>query len=60
MCATLHHRGEVVALIETCWRRILGVQNEERLAEDEYCVRWLGERGVGERSGVRLAERDGD
>lgn len=33
----VHHRGEVggggcVALIETCWRGILGMQNEDRLA----------------------------
>jgi hypothetical protein len=35
------------------------MQNEDRLAEEEYYVRWLGERVVGERSGVRLAERGG-
>lgn len=50
----------VVALIETCGRRILGMQNENRLAEEEYYVRWLVERGVAERRiGVRLAERSG-
>lgn len=52
--------GEVVTLIETCSWRILGMQNEDRSAEEEYCVRWLGERGVGEKSGVRLAERGGE
>jgi len=37
------------------------MQNEDRLVEEEYYVRLLGERGVGERRiGVRLAERGGE
>jgi hypothetical protein len=36
------------------------MQNEDRLAEEEYYVRWLDEKEFGERSDVRLAERDGE